>query len=113
MIEKMGSGLRFVKRAVQADLARFKAYVEMKDAKGLEYGTTDGGNDEHQERDRKQDDQAPDADQNPDGDGERSGQTHRQIRASRSSATPSTRSSTSRGKRTPAKRTAATRTRKS
>jgi uncharacterized membrane protein len=37
MIEKMASGLRFVKRAVQADLARFKAYVEMEDAKGLEY----------------------------------------------------------------------------
>src|SRR5205085_5905018 len=26
MIEKLASGLRFVKRAVQADLARFKAY---------------------------------------------------------------------------------------
>jgi uncharacterized membrane protein len=37
MIEKMGSGLRFVKRAVQADLARFKAYCELGDAKGLEY----------------------------------------------------------------------------
>jgi uncharacterized membrane protein len=37
MIEKMASGLRFVKRAVQADLARFKTYVEFEDAKGLEY----------------------------------------------------------------------------
>jgi hypothetical protein len=37
MIEKMASGLRFVKRAVQADLARYKAFVEMEDAKGLEY----------------------------------------------------------------------------
>jgi len=37
MIEKMASGLRFVKRAVQADLARFKAYVEMGEAEGLEY----------------------------------------------------------------------------
>src|SRR5438552_5395421 len=37
MMEKMASGLRFVKRAVQADLARFKAYVEMSDAKGLDY----------------------------------------------------------------------------
>jgi uncharacterized membrane protein len=37
MLEKMASGLRFVKRAVQADLARFKAYVELKDAKGIEY----------------------------------------------------------------------------
>ena len=37
MIEKMASGMRFVKRAVQADLARFKAYVEFGDAKELEY----------------------------------------------------------------------------
>jgi len=37
MIEKMGSGLRFAKRAVQADLARFKAHVEMDEAEGLEY----------------------------------------------------------------------------
>lgn len=37
MIEKMASGLRFVKRAVQADLARFKTYVEMQDAKGIDY----------------------------------------------------------------------------
>ena len=37
MVEKMASGLRFVKRAVQADLARFKTYVEMQDAKGIEY----------------------------------------------------------------------------
>src|SRR2546421_27865 len=37
MVEKMASGLRFVKRAVQADLARFKAYVELGEAKGLEY----------------------------------------------------------------------------
>jgi uncharacterized protein YndB with AHSA1/START domain len=37
MFEKMASGLRFVKRAVQADLARFKTYVEMEDAKGIEY----------------------------------------------------------------------------
>jgi uncharacterized membrane protein len=37
MIEKMASGLRFVTRAVQSDLARFKAYVEMEDAKGIEY----------------------------------------------------------------------------
>src|SRR3954465_3405766 len=37
MIEKMGSGMRFVKRAVQAGLARYKAFVEMKDAKGIDY----------------------------------------------------------------------------
>jgi uncharacterized membrane protein len=38
MMEKMASGLRFVKRAVQADLARFKAYVELGEAKGVDYG---------------------------------------------------------------------------
>jgi len=37
MVEKMASGLRFVKRAVQADLARFKAYVELGRAEDLEY----------------------------------------------------------------------------
>jgi uncharacterized membrane protein len=41
MVEKMASGLRFVKRAVQADLARFKAFVEMEDAKGIEYRPAD------------------------------------------------------------------------
>jgi carbon monoxide dehydrogenase subunit G len=38
MIEKMASGMRFVKRAVEADLARFKAYVELGEAKGVDYG---------------------------------------------------------------------------
>ena len=42
MFEKMASGLRFAKRAVEADLARFKAYVEMQDAKALEYGNEKG-----------------------------------------------------------------------
>jgi uncharacterized membrane protein len=37
MIEKMASGMRFVKRAVESDLARFKAYVELGEARGLEY----------------------------------------------------------------------------
>jgi Polyketide cyclase / dehydrase and lipid transport len=37
MLEKMASGMRFVKRAVEADLARFKAYVEFGDVRGLEY----------------------------------------------------------------------------
>jgi uncharacterized membrane protein len=49
MIEKMASGLRFVKRAVQSDLARFKAYVELEDAKGLGYGNPDE-DDEHESR---------------------------------------------------------------
>jgi uncharacterized membrane protein len=42
ILEKMGSGLRFAKRAVQADLARFKTYVEMQDVKQLEYGNDKG-----------------------------------------------------------------------
>jgi uncharacterized membrane protein len=37
ILEKMASGMRFAKRAVQADLARFKAYCELGDAEGLEY----------------------------------------------------------------------------
>jgi hypothetical protein len=37
VVEKMASGMRFVKRAVQADLARFKAYAEFGDAEGIEY----------------------------------------------------------------------------
>jgi hypothetical protein len=54
MIEKMASGLRFVKRAVQADLARFKAYVEMDDARGLEYDAKKNGKDD-QKKDAKKD----------------------------------------------------------
>jgi uncharacterized membrane protein len=46
MVEKMASGLRFVKRAVQADLARFKAYVEMEEARGIEYRPNPDENDE-------------------------------------------------------------------
>jgi uncharacterized membrane protein len=53
MIEKMGSGLRFAKRAVQADLARFKAYVELGEAEGLEYShETEAG-----EKRKKEDEQ--------------------------------------------------------
>lgn len=46
MLEKMASGLRFVKRAVQADLARFKAYAELGEAEDVEYtheATTEAG----------------------------------------------------------------------
>ena len=46
MVEKMASGLRFVKRAVQSDLARFKAFVEMEDAKGIEYRPANGNRSE-------------------------------------------------------------------
>jgi ribosome-associated toxin RatA of RatAB toxin-antitoxin module len=48
MIEKMASGMRFVKRAVEADLARFKAFVEMEDAKGIEYRSKDEDREENQ-----------------------------------------------------------------
>jgi uncharacterized membrane protein len=54
MIEKMASGMRFVKRAVQADLARFKAYVEMQDARGIDYRENDDA-DEPTTRGRKSD----------------------------------------------------------
>jgi uncharacterized membrane protein len=49
MIEKMASGMRFVKRAVEADLARFKAYVELGDAKGLEYRSKPTEMEQHRE----------------------------------------------------------------
>lgn len=67
VFEKMASGMRFVKRAVQADLARFKAYVEFGDAEGIEYksspaemeqnqgqGKDDSGDDEQDEGDRQE-----------------------------------------------------------
>jgi hypothetical protein len=68
MMEKMASGLRFVMRAVQADLARFKTYVEMQDAKGIDYRPNpenekdDGGGDgadadEPTSRDQKSDEE--------------------------------------------------------
>jgi carbon monoxide dehydrogenase subunit G len=58
MVEKMASGLRFVKRAVQADLARFKTYVEMQDAKGIEYRPNP-----EDEKDDEDDQQQQDADE--------------------------------------------------
>jgi hypothetical protein len=60
MVEKMASGLRFVKRAVQSDLARFKAYVEMDQAKGIEYRPNQADekdSDEATTRGRKSDDE--------------------------------------------------------
>jgi len=56
MMEKMASGLRFVKRAVQADVARFKAYVEMSDAKGLDYRPVKDDKDEKDEKDDEKQD---------------------------------------------------------
>lgn len=49
MLEKMASGMRFAKRAVQADLARFKAYVEMSEAEGIEYESVPAGQEEQED----------------------------------------------------------------
>src|SRR2546421_6759928 len=57
MIEKLASGMRFAKRAVEADLARFKAYVEFGDAKGLEYKSTPDEMEQHRDDDGGGDDQ--------------------------------------------------------
>jgi Polyketide cyclase / dehydrase and lipid transport len=51
MIEKMASGMRFAKRAVAADLARFKAYVELGDIKGLEYKAKPAEMEQHRDGD--------------------------------------------------------------
>ena len=56
MLEKMASGLRFVKRAVQADLARFKAYVELGEAEGVEY-THEATTESDKEKDDNGDDE--------------------------------------------------------
>jgi uncharacterized membrane protein len=80
MIEKMGSGLRFVKRAVQADLARFKAYVELRDVKGLDYRA-------------EQSDEQQGEDENDDGAGQEAGSSRTTKRRS-SSGTRSSSSGT-------------------
>jgi hypothetical protein len=68
VVEKMASGMRFVKRAVQADLARFKAYCELADAEGLEYaqpGELENKDDEKDEnKDEKQDETKDDKQDN-------------------------------------------------
>lgn len=89
MMEKMASGLRFVKRAVQADLARFKTYVEMKDAKGIEYrpnpedekGDQDG--DEGAGQQDKDADEATARDQKSDEDRERERKEREKAREER------------------------------
>src|SRR5205085_4466414 len=80
MVEKMASGLRFVKRAVQADLARFKAYVEMGQAEDLEYHSKPAereGEDKKDEKDEKADDE-------PRGEGYGSGDESREREATKS-----------------------------
>jgi len=71
MFEKMASGMRFAKRAVQADLARFKAYVEMEDAEGLGYDAGKSGQAEQQEDEQKEDEQNEENDdRSPEGSGD-------------------------------------------
>jgi uncharacterized membrane protein len=55
MIEKMASGMRFVKRAVEADLARFKAYVELqRQARGTRGRRQEQGRRQEPERRERQ-----------------------------------------------------------
>ena|SRR5689334_17630931 len=64
ILEKMASGMRFVKRAVEADLARFKAYVEFGDVRGLEYKSKPAEMEQNQgaEDDEKDDDDKAEGD---------------------------------------------------
>jgi uncharacterized membrane protein len=82
IMEKMASGMRVVKRAVEADLARFKAYIEFGDVEELEYKSKPAEMEQNRERDEQQDDgdkqeaqsrgdDSGDQDQNPDGEDER------------------------------------------
>jgi len=73
MMEKMASGLRFVKRAVQSDLARFKAYVELEDAEGVEYEVAPSKDEEQNKGDdqKAQQDDDSGADDSEDRESER------------------------------------------
>ena len=71
MIEKMASGMRFVKRAVEADLARFKAYVELGEAKELEYNVKPAereGDEKNKDEDKNEADDKNEAEEQDDGD---------------------------------------------
>jgi len=70
MIEKMASGMRFVKRAVEADLARFKAYAELGEAEGLEYKSTPSEMEQHQGEQQEESSESEDEGSEQD-DGER------------------------------------------
>src|SRR5204863_47397 len=89
LIEKMASGMRFVKRAVQADLARFKAYVEFGDVKGLEYKSTPAEMEQNQDGDEdeesgdKQEAQGRGGDDNSESDDDRNRDAEREDRAKR------------------------------
>jgi hypothetical protein len=102
ILEKMASGMRFVKRAVEADLARFKAYVEFGDVKGLEYKSSpaemeqnqgeeeDDERGDEQEAEARGDDSADDAgDDDKDRDSEREDRAKRREERSKSVASSS------------------------
>ena len=103
ILEKMASGMRFVKRAVEADLARFKAYVEFGDVKGLEYksspaemeqnqGEEEDGDEsgDEQEAEARGDDSADDAgDDDKDRDSDREDRAKRREERSKSVASSS------------------------
>ena len=83
MIEKMASGLRFVKRAVQADLARFKTYVEMQDAKGIEYQPNPEDEKDDDDGDDQDADEATTRDQKSDEDREKERKEREKAREER------------------------------
>jgi uncharacterized protein YndB with AHSA1/START domain len=95
ILEKMASGMRFVKRAVEADLARFKAYVEFGDVKGLEYksspaemeqnqgGDEDDGDEEKDEEQDEQEAQGQSDSGDEEGDDDRDRDSERDERAGR------------------------------
>ncbi len=90
ILEKMASGMRFVKRAVEADLARFKAYVEFGDVKGLEYKSSPAemeqnqGNEEDDESGDEQEAQGRGDDSDDDaGDDDKDRDSDREDRAKR------------------------------
>jgi Polyketide cyclase / dehydrase and lipid transport len=84
MIEKMASGLRFVKRAVQADLARFKAYVELGQAEDLEYHSKPAEREGEGEKDKK--DEKDEKGDEPRGESNGSGDESRERESAASSS---------------------------
>jgi hypothetical protein len=74
VMEKMASGLRFVKRAVQSDLARFKAFVELDDAKGIEYRPV------KEDDDKEKDDEKSSSRRSGDDSSREQGRSERQSR---------------------------------
>jgi len=99
MVEKMASGMRFVKRAVEGDLARFKAYVELGDAEGLEYSSKpeemehregDDGDEQKGEGNPQETEGSEDGESSVDGDRENERQERENRREERRKALSST-----------------------